>query len=239
MSVTTQDVAIGANASPSRLYLFWMSSIGKKVLMALSGFILFAYVCAHFLGNLQIYVSFQLINNYAHFLHANPVVLWMARIVLLAAVGVHVVAAIQLWFRKRAARPIEYHTKENIQASTASRTMIVTGLLIGLFVVYHVLDLTTGQARTASQGFEELNPAFNVTHGFAYAPAAIVYIIAMCALGLHLWHGVYSMFGTLGCSHPRYMKVARQLAALFAAVLALGNISFPVAVLAGLIHYQG
>ena len=237
MSVTTQDAAIGANASPSRLYLFWMSSIGKKVLMALSGLILFAYACVHFLGNLQIYVSFELINKYAEFLHANPVILWIARIVLLAAVGVHAVAAVQLWFSKRAARPIEYHTKENIQATTASRTMIVTGLLIGLFVLYHVLDLTTGHARTTAQGFEHLNPAFNVTHGFAYAPAAIAYIIAMCALGLHLWHGVYSMFGSLGVSHPRYMKVARHAAALFAAAIAIGNISFPVAVLTGLIHY--
>jgi succinate dehydrogenase / fumarate reductase cytochrome b subunit len=225
MSVTSQDAAIGANASPSRLYLFWMSSIGKKVLMALSGLILFAYVCAHLLGNLQIYVSFELINNYAKFLHTNPEVLWIARIVLLAAVTVHAVAAIQLWFRKREARPIEYHTKENIQATAASRTMIVTGLLIGLFVVYHVLDLTTGNARVAAQGFEELNPAYNVTHGFAYAPAAIAYIVAMCALG------------TLGVSHPRYMRLVRHAAALFAAVIALGNISFPVAVLTGLLHY--
>ncbi len=237
MSVTTNDAALGANASPSRFYLFWMSSIGKKVLMGVSGLILFAYVCAHLVGNLQIYVGFELINNYAKVLHTNPILLWFARIVLLAAVGVHVAAAIQLWFRKRAARPIEYHTTENIQATAASRTMIVTGLLIGLFVVYHILDLTVGAARTASQGFEELNPAYNVTHGFAYAPAAIIYIIAMCALGLHLWHGVYSMFGTLGVSHPRYMKVLRQLAALAAAAIALGNISFPVAVLTGLIHY--
>jgi succinate dehydrogenase / fumarate reductase cytochrome b subunit len=237
MSVTTQDAALGANAGPSRLLLFWMSSIGKKVSMALSGLILFAYVCAHLLGNLQVYVSFELINNYAKFLHTNPEVLWIARVVLLAAVTVHAVAAVQLWFRKRAARPIEYHTKENIQATAASRTMIVTGLLIGLFIVYHVLDLTVGACRTASQGFEDLNPAFNVTHGFAYAPAAITYIVAMCALGLHLWHGVYSMFGSLGVSHPRYMKVARQAAALFAAAIAIGNISFPVAVLTGLLHY--
>jgi succinate dehydrogenase / fumarate reductase, cytochrome b subunit len=233
MSVTTKDVVIGP---PSRLSLIWASNVGKKALMALSGIILFAYVVAHLLGNLQLYMGFEKINAYAHFLHSNEGMLWTARVVLLAAVLVHAIAGIQLWFRKREARPIAYHTHQNIQASAASRTMIVTGILIALFVVYHVLDLTVGVARTPDQQFQDLNPAFNVTHGFAYAPAAIAYIIAMCALGLHLWHGVYSMFGSLGLTHPKYTEGVKKLAALAATLIALANISIPVAVLTGLVH---
>ena len=238
MSVTTKDVAVGPSPSQSRLALFWVSSIGKKVLMALSGIILFLYVVAHLLGNLQLYASSEAINSYAKLLHSNPGVLWFARIVLLASVGVHAIAGIQLWMRKREARPVAYHDKENIQASAASRTMIVSGLLIGLFVVYHVLDLTMGVTRTSSQGYEELNPAYNVTHGFAYAPAAIAYIIAMVALGFHLWHGVYSMFGTLGLTHPRYTENVKKLAAAVATLIALANVSIPVAVLTGLVTYS-
>jgi succinate dehydrogenase / fumarate reductase cytochrome b subunit len=235
MSVTTKDVVIGPG--PSRLSLLWMSNIGKKVLMALTGIVLFAYVLAHLLGNMQLYMGSEVINQYAKFLHSNQGMLWTARIVLLASVLVHAVAGIQLWMRKREARPIAYHSRENIQATAASRTMIVSGVLILLFVVYHVLDLTMGVARTGSQPFQDLNPAYNVTNGFAFAPAAIAYIVSMIALGFHLWHGVYSMFGTLGLTHPRYTDNVKKLAAAVATIVALGNISIPVAVLAGLVHY--
>jgi succinate dehydrogenase / fumarate reductase, cytochrome b subunit len=234
MSVTTKDAVIGPG--PSRLSLFWMSTVGKKILMALSGIILFAYVVAHMLGNMQIYMGSEVINNYAHFLHSNEGVLWTARIVLLAAVLVHAIAGIQLWARKREARPIPYRNKENIQASPASRTMIWTGVIIAAFVVYHVLDLTVGTARTAP--YRDLDPAFNVTQGFssAHPLAAIAYIVAMVALGFHLWHGVYSMFGSLGLEHPRYMAGIRRIAAFAATVIALANISVPVAVLTGVLH---
>ena len=233
MSVTTKD-AVLVGPGPSRLSIFWMSTVGKKILMALSGIILFAYVVAHMLGNMQIYLGSEVINRYAQFLHSNEGMLWTARIVLLAAVLVHAIAGIQLWARKREARPVPYRNKENIQASPASRTMIWTGVIIAAFVVYHVLDLTVGTARAAP--YRELDPAFNVTQGFAQPVAAIAYIVAMVALGFHLWHGVYSMFGSLGLEHPRYMQGVRRLAALVATIIALANISIPVAVLTGLLH---
>jgi succinate dehydrogenase / fumarate reductase cytochrome b subunit len=112
--------------------------------------------------------------------------------------------------------------------------MIWTGVIIAAFVVYHVLDLTVGTARGAP--YKELDPAFNVTQGFAQAPAAFAYIVAMVALGFHLWHGVYSMFATLGLEHPRYMEGIRRIAAFAATIIALANISIPVAVLTGLLH---
>ena len=232
MSVTTKDAVVGP--SPSRLSLFWMSTVGKKVSMALSGIILFAYVVAHMLGNMQIYLGSEVINRYAQFLHSNEGMLWTARVVLLAAVLIHAIAGIQLWARKREARPVPYRNKENIQATPASRTMIWTGVIIAAFVVYHVLDLTVGTARAAP--YRDLDPAFNVTQGFAYVPAAIAYIVAMVALGFHLWHGVYSMFGSLGLDSARYMNGIRRIAAFLATVIALANISVPVAVLTGLLH---
>lgn len=232
MSVATKD-AVGSQA-PSRLSLFWASTVGKKVLMALSGIILFAYVVAHLLGNLQIYLGSEVINRYAEFLHANAGMLWTARIVLLAAVGVHATAGIQLWLAKRDARPVPYRAQENIQASAASRTMFWTGLAIGAFVVYHVLDLTVGVAHVGQ--FVELNPGVNVVSGFQHAGPAVLYILAMCALGAHLWHGVYSMFGSLGLSHPRYTAGVKKLAALAATLIALANISIPVAVLTGFVQ---
>ena len=226
MSVTTKDAVIGPG--PSRLSIFWVSNVGKKVLMALSGIILFAYVVAHMLGNMQIYLGSEVINRYAHFLHSNEGMLWTARIVLLAAVLVHAVAGIQLWARKRDARPIPYRNKENIQATPASRTMIWTGVIIAVFIVYHVLDLTVGTARSAP--YEHLNAAFNVIRGFGPGQTlpVIAYCVAMVALGFHLWHGVYSMFGTLGLEHPGYMEGVRRIAALAATLIALANISVPV-----------
>lgn len=229
MSVTTKDVVIGPG--PSRLSLFWMSNVGKKVLMALSGIILFLYVIAHLLGNLQIYLGSAVIDRYAHFLHSNEGMLWTARVVLLAAVLVHAIAGIQLWFRKREARPIAYRARENIQASAASRTMIVTGVLIALFIVYHVLDLTLGTFLGAN--YVELSPAHNVPASFSNPVSAVVYIVAMTALGFHLWHGAYSMFGSLGLTHPLYTEKVKKAAAFVATAIAIVNILFPVAVLAG------
>jgi succinate dehydrogenase / fumarate reductase cytochrome b subunit len=211
-----------------------MSTVGKKFLMALSGIVLFLYVIAHLLGNLQLYMGSEVINRYAEFLHANTGMLWTARIILLAAALVHVVAGVQLWLRKHEARPVPYRVRENVQASAASRTMIWTGLVIGAFVVYHVLDLTIGVAHIGE--YIELQPANNVLTGFSNPLPAFLYVVAMIALGFHLWHGVYAMFGSLGLSHPRYTAGVKRFAALIATLIALANISIPVAVLTGLVH---
>lgn len=237
MSVAANEIG-AAPARPSRLELFWDSSIGKKALMALTGLILSAYVVAHLLGNMQIYMGVnedgnRLIDAYAHFLHTNGGVLWTARVVLLAAVLVHAIAGIQLAMRKATARPIDYHTKANLQGSTASGTMLVSGVVILCFIVYHVLDLTTGTVHMGT--YEEIKPSVNVVSGFQHPLAAVLYIIAMIGVGFHLWHGLYSMFHSLGISHPRYTPGLRRAAALVATLIALGNISVPVAVLTGLL----
>lgn len=231
MSVAANELG-AAPARPSRLALFWDSSIGKKALMALTGLVLSAYVLAHLLGNMQVYMGSEVIDRYAAFLHSNGGVLWTARVVLLAALFVHAISGIQLYMRKAAARPVDYHTRANIQGSTASRTMLVSGVVILLFVVYHVLHLTTGSVHPE---YEHLRPYHNVTTGFRYPLAAGMYVVSMVAVGFHLWHGLYSMFHSLGLSHPRYTPGVQKAAALIATLVALGNISVPVAVLTGIL----
>jgi succinate dehydrogenase / fumarate reductase cytochrome b subunit len=231
MSVAANETG-SVPARPSRLALFWDSSIGKKALMALSGLILTLYVVAHLIGNLQIFAGAEAINEYAAWLHSKPAMIWAARIVLLGAVGIHAIAGIQLYMRRSEARPVAYHTRKNIQGTAPSQTMIWSGVLILFFVVFHILDLTTG---TVNPRFESLKAYENAVASFSRPLAAIFYVVAMVGLGFHLWHGVYSMFHSLGLTHPRYTPGVRKGAATLATILALGLASIPLFVLLGIV----
>ncbi len=211
---------------------FYRLPVGKKVAMAVTGFLLFGYVIAHLLGNLQIYAGPEKINAYGRLLHANPGFLWTARLILLAAVLLHIVAAVQLTLLKLAARPVGYSKKDDIASSYASRTMIWSGPIIGAFVVYHLMHLTIGNAHPAFAGADVYH---NVVAGFQVVPVSIFYILAMALLGFHLFHGVWSMFQSLGVSHPRYTPLLKKVAALATAFIFLGNISIPISVMAGII----
>ncbi len=232
MSAATTTKPEAAPSSAVRLVLLWQNSVGKKALMALTGVVLFLYVVAHLLGNLQIYAGAEKIDAYARLLHENPGLLWFARVVLLAAVATHAVAGVVLWAEKNAARPVAYHARANVQASVASRTMIWSGFLILAFVVYHVANLTFG---ANVPGFQEVRPSVNVPAAFRQTGSAVFYVVSMVGVGFHLWHGLYSMWQSLGFRHPRYTPALRALAALVATLVALGNISIPVAVLTGLL----
>jgi len=211
---------------------FYAAPIGKKAVMAATGVILFAYVLAHLFGNLQIYIGRGQINRYAEFLHSIPGPLWVARIVLLTVVGLHAITSLQLWLLKRKARPIDYVKAARVPPGYASRTMLWTGPLIAIFVFYHVLHLTTG---SIGLPFRELDAYDNVVNGFRIPTVAISYIAFMLVLCLHLYHGLWSMFQSVGVSHPRYTPLIKRLAAGFAIFIAAGNISIPVAVLTGLV----
>ncbi len=211
---------------------FYQAAIGKKIVMAVTGFILFGYVVAHLLGNLQIYLGAEQINAYARFLHSKPLLLWGARIVLLAAVILHITASVQLWRLNRKARPVRYFMEKDPPAGYASRTMLWSGPIIAAFVVFHILHLTTG---SVGLPYRELDPYHNMVYGFRIWPVAISYITAMVLLAMHLYHGVWSMFQTVGISHPRYTPWLKRLAAAFALFIGAGNISIPVAVLTGLV----
>jgi succinate dehydrogenase / fumarate reductase cytochrome b subunit len=216
----------------SRAATFYRIPIGKKVLTAATGAMLFAYVLAHLFGNLQIYAGREQINRYAEFLHSLPGPLWVARLVLLAAVSLHVLTVFQLWLLKRKARPIGYVKGGNVPPGYASRTMLWTGPLIALFVIYHVLHLTVG---SLGLPFRELDAFDNVVNGFRIPAVAISYIAFMLVLCLHLYHGLWSMFQSVGVSHPRYTPILKHLSAGFAIFIAAGNISIPVAVWTGFI----
>jgi succinate dehydrogenase / fumarate reductase cytochrome b subunit len=224
-----------------RAVRFYEAPIGKKAVMAITGVMLVGYVFAHLLGNLQIYSSdAEQINRYAGFLHnpANAAALWAARSVLLVAVALHIIAATQLWLQNRAARPIGYVKKADLPASYAARTMIWSGPIVGAFVIFHVLHLTAGKVLE----LRELGPnmpdvRYNVITGFSNPWISGFYILAMILLCLHLYHGMWSMFQSLGISHPRYTPLVKKAAAVLAIAVAVGNCSIPIAVLTGLLTY--
>jgi len=213
---------------------FARSSIGRKVVMAATGAILVVFVIGHMLGNLQVYLGPEAMNNYAVFLRQvlHGTGLWIARVTLLAAVILHIWAATSLTLTSRRARAIGYRKQQWKESTYASRTMRWGGVIILLFVIYHLLHFTFG---TVHPSFVEGDVYHNFITGFQSVPVSIAYVVAMLALGLHLRHGVWSMFQTLGVSHPRYIRLARAAAWIVAIVVVAGNVSFPIAVLAGIV----
>ncbi len=211
---------------------FWRSSVGKKTVMAITGIVGLGFSLGHMLGNMQVYLGPDALNGYAVALHNNAPLLWGTRVVILLAVVGHIIAAVQLQGLKRKARPVRYQKPGIIQATPASRTMIFSGLLILWFLLYHLAHFTWGNAHPQ---FIDLNPHHNIVVGFNHVPSAVFYIVAMVALGMHLSHGAFSLFFSLGLVHPKYKQGVRMATyALMMAVVA-GNISIPVAVLAGVI----
>ncbi len=235
--------ATAVTLKTSRGFRFYEAPVGKKVVMAVTGVILFGYLVAHLLGNLQIFIppdaaGERAINVYAHFLHSKPALLWGARLVLLACVLLHITASVQLWLMKRRARPIGYVKKDDVPASYAARTMLWSGPIIAAFVVFHILHLTTGDVGPVeaidANGLPDVHQ--NVVNGFSDPAIAGAYIFAMLLLWPHLFHGLWSMFQSLGISHPRYTPLLKRFAAIFSSVIALGNIFIPVAVLTHIVR---
>ncbi len=210
----------------------YSSTLGKKYLMAVTGIILFVFVIGHLLGNLQIYLGAERLNHYAALLRGAPGLLWTARIVLLLCVGVHIVAAVQLFLANRSARPERYRMTRYRAADYSARTMVWSGPIIALFVGYHLLHLTFG---TAHPSFVADDVYHNVVTGFRVWPVSALYIAANLLLGYHLYHGLWSLFQSLGLSHPAYDRWRRVFAAVTSIAIAAGNVSIPVAVLTGLV----
>src|ERR1700733_1579395 len=209
---------------------FYSSTTGKKAVMAVSGCILFLFVVGHLIGNLQIYEGPDALNRYAVLLRTEPPLLWAVRIVLLLMVLLHIWSSVQLAVRNISARPEGYIKRKATRSSYASRTMYWSGPIILAFVIYHLLDFTFGKV---NPHFEPGNVYGNVVASFQVIPVAAFYIIAMLLLCLHLYHGLWSMFQSLGIAPPRWTPLLRRGAAVVAMLIAAGNISIPVAVLAG------
>jgi len=218
----------------ARPITFWQSTNGKKVVMAVTGFIMFGFVIGHMLGNLQMFEAPEHINAYGHFLHNLGELLWIERIGLLLAIALHIIATIQLALRSKAARPIGYSRRQAINSSYASRTMYWSGPIVLVFIIFHLLQFTAGYVHPHAT-FATGDVYQNVVSGFQVWWVSAWYIFAMILLGLHLSHGLWSMFQSVGIAHPRISVYLKFAARSVAALIILGYISIPISVLAGFI----
>ncbi|CAM5384926.1 MULTISPECIES: succinate dehydrogenase cytochrome b subunit [Streptomyces] len=221
---------------PSFAGLLWHSTVGKKTAMAVSGVVMLLYLVAHMMGNLKIFFGPDELNGYGHWLRTvgEPFLhhewfLWIARVVLLAAVLTHGVAAFQLSRRDIKARPSKYVHKK-ARTSYATRTMRWGGVILALFIVWHILDLTT---LTVNPRAEAGHPYENLIASFDRWPVTTLYIVAMLALGLHIRHGFWSAAQTLGVGSAARDRVLKTVANLLALVLTAGFVAVPVAVVTG------
>ena len=216
----------------------WATTIGKKIVMAATGLILFGFVLAHMSGNLLVWAGPDVFNAYAASLKGNPLILWAVRLTLLAVFPLHIASAISLVKLNREARPQGYRKLQSASSTYASKTMRYGGVLLLAFVVYHILQYTahvTDPEFATYMTADGHHDAYRmVMVGFSSPAVVVTYLVAMVFLALHLDHGAWSLLQTLGASHPKYDGLRRQAARGFAVILFLGFCSVPIGVLAGL-----
>ncbi len=213
------------------------TTIGKKVVMALSGLVLFGFVIGHMISNLQVFLGPKVLNNYAVTLHTTLPLLWGTRILLLVSVVLHIAMAVQLTARTTAARPVEYKKTTRARTNFASLTMMLSGVTLLLFILYHLAHFTfPGVAMGAYEHRPYSQVYANFVNGFSIPWVVAIYIAAMISLGMHLYHGSYSLFQTLGLSHPRRNAAAKQVAQFLALTVTVGNVILPLSVLLGLVR---
>jgi succinate dehydrogenase / fumarate reductase cytochrome b subunit len=240
----------GTAATPKKRSKFFLldlysTAVGKKYVMAITGIMLLGFVLVHMVGNLKMYLGEEEFNHYAEFLREllvpilpRTVLLWVLRFGLLGAVALHLHAAVSLTRLNRHARSVKYQSPRDYQiANFASRTMRYTGVIVLLFVFWHLADLTWGwwNATGTSGEFVRGEAYDNIDRSLSRVPVAALYIVANIALGTHLFHGVWSLFQSMGWNNPKFTKWRRHIAIAFATIIVVGNVSFPIAVLAGIV----
>jgi succinate dehydrogenase / fumarate reductase cytochrome b subunit len=222
----------------------WRSSLGKKYIMAISGCLLFGFVVGHLAGNLQIFLGPDVLNRYGHFLQTTPELIWPARLGLLAMLVLHVAAAITLTTQNRAARTVNYAQFEVVAASYASRTMMMSGIIVFVFVVYHLLHFTiqipginfTGHDFKILQDAKQRHDIYAMmVLGYKQPLVSLFYVIGIALLCLHLSHGVSSMFQSMGWKNKAYGAFLDKFAIGAALAIFAGYVSIPAAVLLGLV----
>jgi succinate dehydrogenase / fumarate reductase cytochrome b subunit len=218
------------------------SSLGKKYIMAVTGFLLFLFVIAHLIGNLQVFLGPEAINRYGHFLQSNYELVWPARIGLLALVALHIWSAARLSLENRAARPVGYAVYQPVGSTYASRTMLMSGVIVLVFIIYHLLHFTvqtqyinlTGQNFETFLDSEKRHDIFKMmVVGFNNGWVSAFYILGMALLCLHLSHGVSSMFQSIGWKNETYRPLLDKGARALALLIFLGYTSIPVSILLG------
>jgi len=218
-----------------RLRGFYASMVGKKVVMGVTGLIGIGFVILHSLGNLLVFRGPAAINSYSHFLKSTGELLWALRIVLIVAVILHVIAAVQLTLQNRAARPIGYNRQESQVATIASRTMLWGGVFLLVFIVLHILHFTTGTIKPAGV-FTPEDVYANVVVSFRIWWVALFYVLAMVALGLHLFHGAWSSVRSIGVSPPSPQPLHKRISVVIAIIVWAAFTAVPVAVFAGIVR---
>jgi succinate dehydrogenase / fumarate reductase cytochrome b subunit len=227
---------------------FLFSNIGMKVLMALTGMLMVVFVIVHMVGNLQVFLGPEALDHYGAMLQGLGDLLWLMRIGLIVSVLVHIAAAAWLWVRKQQARGKKYQAGKYWLATSAtslySRTMLYGGIFLALFIIVHLGHLTTGHLQPETfehcmanaAGVLECSVYANVVHGFSVWWMSLLYIVSMVFLGMHLGHGAWSMFRTLGLESDRYDRLARAFAVVVGIGIFAGNSIIPLAVLTGVVH---
>jgi succinate dehydrogenase / fumarate reductase cytochrome b subunit len=238
----TETTAAG-KAAPNRLLALWSGVIGKKVVMAVTGAVLILFVIMHMVGNLKIFSGPEEINAYSRFLRevgwpelGYGQLLWIVRTVLFICAILHITAATQLTIINRQARPIGYKSRKNVETTWGAVTMRWGGVLLAVFIVFHLFHFTGGMVGFQPGQFEHLMVYQNVVAGFSNVPIALFYIIAMGALCLHLDHGIWSMLQTLGWVNLDNTGSLRVVSRIVALIIFAGFISVPISVLAGWLH---
>lgn len=240
------------NTLPSRTGLgAWFgpllnSSVGSKILVALTGIVLTGFVIVHMLGNLQVFAGSAALNTYAQMLKHNPAVLWGARGFLLLILLLHMYKALSLKQRSMAARPVAYSYQNTARASLASRTMVITGGIILVFLIFHIAHYTLGIVHTANgTNYLKLeDPADPTRHdvyrmvisGFTTPWISVLYLLAQVPLFMHLRHGVGSLFQTLGLNTPRSNGAVQAISWVVALAVCGGNVLIVLGVWAGAVH---
>ena len=214
---------------------FYASMVGKKVVMGITGLIGIGFVILHSLGNLLVFRGPVAINSYSHFLKSTGELLWTLRIILIVAVILHVIAAVQLTRQSRAARPIGYAKHELQVATVASRTMRWGGALLLVFIVVHILHFTTGTIRSAGV-FSRQDVYANVVTSFRIWWVALFYVVAMIALGLHIFHGAWSSVRSIGLSPPSPQPLHGRISMVIAVLVWAAFMAVPLAVFSGIVR---
>jgi succinate dehydrogenase / fumarate reductase cytochrome b subunit len=227
--------ATAARLHPERMVSFWRTTNGKKVVMALTGVMMFLFVIGHLMGNLLVFAGPARINAYAQFLRFDDSLLWTVRSILIIAAILHIVATIQLALWNREARPIGYLRKEAINSSYASRTMYWSGPIVLAFIIFHVLQFAAGYIHPEMRFIAD-DVYHNLVTGFRVWWVSAWYVFAICLLGLHLRHGLWSMLQSIGLAHSLHRERAlKRVALVFSILIVGGYISIPISILLGLV----
>jgi succinate dehydrogenase / fumarate reductase cytochrome b subunit len=217
----------------------WRSSLGKKYVMAVTGVILFGYIIAHLLGNLQVFAGPTQINEYAAALKSNLPLLWGARLTLLAAAVLHIIAGVQLTHANRRARPERYSTFEILKSTSANRTLIISGLVILAFVIFHLAHFTIGWIDPSYLALRDASGRHDVRSmmikGFRNPVVTVFYIVSVALLCMHLSHGGASAFQSVGARSKKVERSFKRTSMIVAILLLIGYAAIPIAILAGLV----